>query len=75
MSDLYIKWQQLCKEYEAAQNAYFLSFAPVHQKFSQIFQGTSHTNPTDDELSKLEIAWETWQDVMRRMKEFTKEHV
>ena len=41
MSDLYIKWQQLCKEYEAAQNAYFLSFAPVHQKFSQIFQGTS----------------------------------
>jgi hypothetical protein len=75
MSDLYARWQQLCKEYEAAQNAYALAFAHVHQKFSQIFQGTSQINPSDGELSKMESACEEWQDVIRRMDEFVKAHV
>jgi hypothetical protein len=75
MTDLSTEWQQLCKEREAAKNVEDQLFGPIHQKFRQIFQGTSHTNPSDDELSKLEIAREVLQDVLRRMDEFIKEHV
>ena len=75
MPDVYAKWQQLCKEHDDARDEYFLSFIPVNKKFSQIFQGISNTNPSDEELSKFEAAWDKWQDVKRRMDEFIKVNV
>jgi len=75
MNEVLAEWEQLCKEHDAARDAYFLACGPVNQKFRQIFQGTSHTNPSDDELSQLEAAEEAWEDVKRRMKKFIKAHV
>jgi hypothetical protein len=75
MSDLYAEWEMLCTQHEAARDAYLQSFLPVNKKFSQIFQGISNTNPSDEELSKLEVAWNTWEDVRKRMEEFVKAHV
>lgn len=75
MTDLYTEWQKLCEEHEAARDVYFEAFAPVHQKFIQVFQGTSSTNPSDEELSQFETAWEAWQDVKRRMDEFIKANI
>jgi hypothetical protein len=75
MTDVEVEWQSLCKEFEAARKAFFRAFTPVNQKFTAIFQGTSRTNPSEEDLSEMEAAWERWQSVRRRMVEFVKVHV
>jgi hypothetical protein len=75
MKDVYTEWQQLCKEFEAAREAFFRAFVPVNQKFTAIFQGTSRTNPSEEEQLEMDGAWERWQAVMGRMDEFVKVHV
>jgi len=69
------QWQKLFDEHEAARDAYFRALAPVSQKFAAIEKGTSSVNPTDAERSEFERARHAWQDVLRRVGEFVKEHV
>jgi phage-related protein len=71
---VYAEWQKLCNEHTAARDAHFNAFAVVNQKFVAIGQGTSRTNPTNNELSEFEITWKAWEDVKNKMSEFVKKH-
>jgi len=68
------QYQQLCREFESAREALNQAIAPVNQKFLLIAQRTSHINPTDDELSKLEVANRVFEDIICRMRQFVKVH-
>ncbi len=68
------QWQQFCREFESAREALDQALTPVNQKFFLIAQGTSHINPTDDELSRLEAAHRKFEDIIRRMRQFVKVH-
>ena len=57
-------WQELCKEHKAASDAYFQTFSIINSKFAL------GQNPTADELSKSDAAWDAFNDVKRRMDEF-----
>ena len=72
--DVHTGWQELCKEHDAARDAYFQAYAAVNHKFSAIGQRASATNPTDDELSEFEKTWQTWEDVKMRMDAFVKRY-
>ena len=74
MADLDLEWQKLCDEHEAARDAYFNAFAPVNEKFRQIGQGASKTNPSETELDEFDSTWNAWQDIKRRMDEFIKKN-
>lgn len=71
--DIYERWQELCAEHDAARDAYLDAWAAVNGKFGAIAKGTSHTNPTDEDLSAFDGAWKKWEDVKRRMDAFVME--
>jgi hypothetical protein len=35
MDEVLAEWEQLCKEHDAARDAYFFAFGPVNQKFTK----------------------------------------
>lgn len=72
--DIDAEWQKLCEEHDAARDACFRAFPAANRKFTSIDQGTSHTNPTDDELSKSEKTCQKWEDIKCRMLDFRKKH-
>lgn len=72
MSNDYKEWQKLCEEHHAARDAIYEALGPVNQKFSAIADGKSQTNPSDQELNRLDEAWKRWENVKRRMEEFIK---
>jgi hypothetical protein len=53
-------------------NEYFNISNNVIPKMASIAQGTSQNNPTYDEESAFDDAWEKLKDVRRRMDEFSK---
>lgn len=71
---VHMEWQKLRDEHEAASETYFQAFTAVNQKFAVFGQGSSSTNPTDEELSKFEETWQAWEDVKKRMDQFVKEY-
>ena len=68
------EWKKLCEEHEAAKNAYLEAFYAINRKFMAIGQGTSRTNPSDDELLEFERAFQALEDVKNRMSEFVKKY-
>ncbi|MFV1996788.1 MAG: hypothetical protein ACC641_02130 [Acidiferrobacterales bacterium] len=72
MTDDYNEWHELCRDYNSARDAVYEALGPVNQKFSAIGEGTGHTNPSDEELDKLDEAWSSWEDAKNNMKEFIK---
>lgn len=72
-NNVYTEWQKLCDEQEVARDTYFQAFTTVNKKFSAIGQGTSSDNPSEDDLSKFEETWQTWEDVKKRMDQFVKD--
>lgn len=67
------EWQRLIEEHDAARAAYNDGFAAVNRRFVAVAQG-SRQNPTVGQLDTIERAWERWQDVQRRIKQFVKKH-
>ena len=74
MSNDYKKWQKLCEEHDAARDAVNEALGPVNQKFSSIAEGKSQTNPSEQELDKLNEAWQREKNVRQKMKEFMNKH-
>jgi hypothetical protein len=72
MPDVFAEWQKLCDEHEAAQDAHSEALAVVYRKFSEIAKGTSHSNPTDDDLSVLDTTRASLEEIEKRMKAFIK---
>ncbi len=72
MADLYDEWVLLCDEYHVAWDAQFNAFRKVNDKLIKIAQGTSDTNPTNEELDKYEKTTEALNDVQHRMDECIK---
>jgi hypothetical protein len=70
--DVSVEWQKLCEEHEVAKNAYFQAFIEDNQKFIAIGLQTSKANPSEEELSKFETTWSSWEDVKRRLNDFVK---
>jgi hypothetical protein len=73
-SDIGPQWQTLCKEHEAARDAYFRAFAAINQRFSGIGKGASNVNPTNAERIEFEKTRHAWQDAIRRVGEFVKRY-
>jgi len=73
-SEIYAEWEKLCEEHEKAREAYFKAFACVNQKFAAIGRGTSNENPSDNELSEFDEAWNAWENIKNRMHKFVKDH-
>jgi len=71
---IYTEWQRLCEEYEDAHEANFQAYTTVNRKFVAIGQGTSNTNPTNDELLKFENTRIALEDVIQRMNQFMKKN-
>ena len=68
------EWKKLCEEHTATRDAHFKAFKVINNKFMAIGQGTSHTNPSDKEMSEFEKTWQAWEDVKNRMSEFVKKN-
>lgn len=73
-ADVYAEWQRLCEEYEDAREANFQAYIAVNRKFIAIGQGTSITNPTNDELSKFENTQIALEGINQRMAQFIKKN-
>jgi hypothetical protein len=73
-TEIHAEWQELCEEYEEAREANFQAYTAVSRKFVAIGQGTSITNPTNDELSKFENTRVALEDVNQRMAQFIKKN-
>lgn len=72
MTNLDEEWQNLCDEQAAARDAYFDASKVECSKFAGVAEGTSSTNPTEEEIEKSEIALKAWEDVKRRMHDFVR---
>jgi hypothetical protein len=55
-------------------DAFFKIWATVGPKMASIAQGTSSNNPTYEEESAFDNAWEAVKDVRSRMDEFRRKH-
>jgi hypothetical protein len=67
------QWQKLMEEHDAARDAYSKAFSSVNRVFARTAQGGSQ-NPTIAQLESSEKAWQRWQDVQRRIKEFVSQY-
>lgn len=74
MSNVYEEWQKLCEEHEAARMALNAALAPVSQKFSANSKGAPNVNISGSEIDRLDRAWEDWEDIKKRMKDFVNTH-
>ena len=74
MSNVYEEWQKLCEEHEAARMALNAALAPVSQKFSANSKGSTNVNISGSEIDRLDPAWEDWEDIKKRMKDFVNTH-
>jgi hypothetical protein len=73
MNQAYLaEYLKLCEEHEAAMDAYFKISAVVIAKMAPIAQGRSPDNPTYEEESACDKAWEALKDVRLRMEEVWK---
>lgn len=71
MKDAYEKWEELCKEFEAAREAQFAAYAAVTHGFARVAKGTGG-NPTTEELDAYEKTSQRLEDIKRRMDQFVK---
>lgn len=53
----------------------FAHLGAINRKFTAIFAGASKINPTEEEMSESEVAWEKMQNVLQRMNQFVQMHV
>lgn len=67
----YEQWNALCKEFEAARDAFNAAQGAVTRAFARVAKGTGG-NPTEQELDAAENAWQELEDVKKRMDEFVK---
>jgi hypothetical protein len=74
MGNEYEEWQELCREHEAAKEEFYDAFSPVTEKFTAIARGESIANPSDHELDALDKAWNRWDSIKRKMREFIEKH-
>ena len=70
--DIEAQFQSLVDEQERARANYYKAFAPVGQKMGAVGRNESRTNPTLDELARVENAWDVWASVKERMVQLAK---
>ena len=69
------KWQDLCDEFRAANDAYTQAFIVVQRKFAATADGLPVNGPTDQELSEYEERSRALDDVKERMDQFCRNNV
>lgn len=72
MSSLDEQWEELCQEWNEANEKFLASFARVNRHFLAVANDPSETNSALKELDEQSEAWEQLEDIKQRMLEFVR---
>ena len=68
------EWEQLCYEHNSARDTYHRAFSTVYTAFRSLYENKTSKGPSRSDINKMEAAWDSWQAIQRKMREFCKKY-
>ncbi len=68
------EWEQLCYEHDNARDTYHRAFSTVNTVFRSVYEKKISKGPSLSDIKKMEAAWDSWQTIQGKMREFCKKY-